>query len=95
MRALPRAEALLSIDELASSVGMSSVRLSTLVRLGIVEPVTANAPAFTAATAARLRRMLRLRRDLGVNLIGAAIILDLVDRLERTAVELERLRAGR
>jgi hypothetical protein len=27
--------------------------------------------------------MLRLHRDLGVNLIGAAIIVDLVERLER------------
>jgi MerR HTH family regulatory protein len=37
---------------------------------------------FSAATATRLRRMLRLHRDLGVNITGAAIIVDLVERLE-------------
>jgi len=31
----------------------------------------------------RLRRMQRLRADLGVNLVGAAIIVDLVERLEQ------------
>jgi hypothetical protein len=31
----------------------------------------------------RLRRVLRLRGDLGVNLVGAAIIVDLVERLDR------------
>jgi len=30
----------------------------------------------------RLRRMARLRRDLGVNFAGAAVIVDLVDRIE-------------
>jgi hypothetical protein len=37
-----------------------------------------------------LRRMLRLRRDLGVNLGGAAIIVDLVAQLERLERELAR-----
>jgi hypothetical protein len=55
--------------------------------LGLVEPIPnergLTAPTFSAATASRLRRMLRLHRDLGVNLTGAAIIVDLVERLER------------
>ena len=37
------------------------------------------------AAVAGLRRMQRLRADLGVNLVGAAIIVDLVERLERMA----------
>ena len=37
---------------------------------------------FSVAMASRLRRMLRLHRDLGVNFTGAAIIVDLVERLE-------------
>ena len=83
MDVTPRSEVLLSIDELASSVGVSRVRLIRLVQLGLVEPVAPDTLEFTATTAARLSRMLRLRRDLGVNLAGAVIILDLVDRLER------------
>jgi chaperone modulatory protein CbpM len=33
-------------------------------------------------TVMRLRRMQRLHRDLGVNFAGAAVIIDLVDRIE-------------
>jgi hypothetical protein len=36
--------------------------------------------------------MLRLRADLGVNFTGAAIIVDLMERLERLDAELARLR---
>jgi DNA-binding transcriptional MerR regulator len=85
-----RAESYLSSEELAAAAGISSVTLARLVRLGLVEPTAlrrsergATAPVFSAATASRLRRMLRLHRDLGVNLTGAAIIVDLVERLER------------
>ena len=66
------------------------------MRLGLVEPAAPGPREFTAATAARLRRMLRLHADLGVNLIGAAIIVDLLERLERLEAELaRRARPGR
>jgi hypothetical protein len=50
---------------------------------GLVEEIAPQSGRFSAAAAARLRRMQRLRADLGVNLAGAAIIVDLVERLER------------
>jgi DNA-binding transcriptional MerR regulator len=77
-------------EDLAAAAGVSAATLARLVGLGLLEPTAFStdergrtAPVFSAATAARLRRMLRLRRDLGVNLTGAAIIVDLVERLER------------
>jgi chaperone modulatory protein CbpM len=87
-----RAEACLSGEELAAATGISLATLARLVRLGLVEPTAPGANEFTAATAARLRRMLRLRRDLGVRLADAAIIVDLLERLERMEAELARLR---
>lgn len=39
----------------------------------------------------RLRRMQRLHRDLGVNFAGAAVILDLVGRMNEMNRELARL----
>jgi DNA-binding transcriptional MerR regulator len=85
----------ISSEALARAAGLSGVRLARLVRLGLVEPAPAGAGEFTAATAARLRRMLRLHRDLGVSLTGAAIIVDLLARLDSLEAELARLRASR
>ena len=68
----------ISEEELATAAGISRARLARLHRLGLLEPFP-----FTVTTACRLRRMLRLHRDLGVNLIGSAIILDLLEQLER------------
>jgi hypothetical protein len=39
----------------------------------------------------QLRRMQRLRRDLGVNFAGAAVILDLVGRIEQLNRELAEM----
>jgi MerR family transcriptional regulator, heat shock protein HspR len=82
----------LSAGEVARAAGITPGRLARLVQAGLVEPVAPGMDAYTAATASRLRRMVRLRADLGVNFIGAAIIDDLVQRLERLDAELIRLR---
>lgn len=42
--------------------------------------------------AARLSKLQRLRGNLGVNLSGAAIILDLLERIEAMQEEIDRLR---
>ena len=84
----------LSADELAAAAGISPTMLARLVRLGLIEPVAEGSTEFTAASARRLRRMLRLRRDLGVNLTGAAILVDLLERLEQLEAELACLRGG-
>ena len=84
----------LSVGELARAAGISRARLVRLVRLGVVEPAVLGSREFTAATAARLRRMVRLHVDLDVSLDGAAIIVDLLERLEHMEGELARLRGG-
>ena len=68
-------------EEVAHAAGISIATLARLVRGGLV-PVD-DEGGFTVATALRLRRMLRLHRDLGVDLFGVAIIVDLLERLER------------
>jgi chaperone modulatory protein CbpM len=73
----------LTADELASVAGLPRAAIDRLVRAGLVEEIAPQSGRFSAAAAARLRRMQRLRADLGVNLVGAAIIVDLVERLER------------
>jgi hypothetical protein len=85
---------LLSLDDLVAAVGTSRARVVRLVRLGVVEPTAPGVDTFTAATAARLRRMMRLHADLGVDFVAAAVILDLVQRLDRLEAELARVRGG-
>ena len=82
-RAPERAQLLLTADELASVARVPRAVLDRLVRAGLVEEIAPHSGRFSAAAAARLRRMQRLRADLGVNLVGAAIIVDLVERLEQ------------
>jgi len=94
-RAPLRAEVHLTLRDLAVATGIRATRLTRLVSLGLVEPEPGTGDLFSSATAARLRRMLRLRADLGVNLVGAAIIVDLMERLERLDAELTRRRADR
>ncbi len=81
--------------ELAAAPGISPTTLERLVRLGLVEPVAPGANEFTAATAVRLRRMLRLHRDLGLSMSSAATIVDLMERLEHLESELTRLKSSR
>jgi chaperone modulatory protein CbpM len=70
-------------------------RLSLVRRLaqhGLIEtsgPITEDLRLSRRAII-QLRRMQRLRRDLGVNFAGAAIILDLVSRIEHLNRELAR-----
>ncbi|HWC03607.1 MAG TPA: chaperone modulator CbpM [Methylomirabilota bacterium] len=94
MRTTHRAEVYLSSHELAAAAGISPVRLARLVRLGVVEPDAPHPGMFTAVTVGRLRRILRLHRDLGVDLTGAAVIVELLERLERLETELNRWRGG-
>ena len=63
--------------------------LHRLVEFGIVEIHRGHV---SARQAARLHKLLRLRSSLGVNLTGAAIILDLLERIDLLQDEIERLK---
>ncbi len=67
-----------------------------LVDAGVIEPrgPAPEAWSFPASALVRARATARLVNDLGVNLAGVALILDLIEerrRLERRLEELERL----
>lgn len=70
-----------------------------LVDAGVLEPrgTVPEAWSFPASALPRARATTRLVHDLGVNLAGVAVILDLVEerrRLVRRVEELERLLGG-
>jgi chaperone modulatory protein CbpM len=90
----PRLQVHLTADELATAAGISRAMVTRLVDLGLIEPTAPGSSKFTADTAARLRRMLRLRTDLGVNLVGAAVIVDLLARFRDVEEKLAHLRGA-
>src|SRR5262245_39747267 len=84
---------LVSFDVIAETLGTSRLRVERLVRLGLLDVVDneTGERMVPRLTVIRLRRMHRLRRDLGVNFTGASIIVDLVDRIEQLNRELTEM----
>ncbi len=63
-------------------------------RLGLVAPQRVNSKnrMYSEYDIERLQQIQRLTRDLGVNLAGVEVILDLLDRVERLQTEVDALR---
>lgn len=86
----------LEIGEFCAYLHVERHWVHELVEAGVLEPRGAvpDAWSFPASALVRARATARLVNDLGVNLAGAAVILDLIeerDRLERRLAEIERL----
>ena len=63
-------------------------------RQGMIHPQRrGNIRLFSAADIERLRQILRLKAELGVNLAGVEVILNLLDRIDELQQEIERVRA--
>ncbi len=89
-------ERLYRLAEVADLAGLHPEAARRYLVLGLIEPVREQPePLFTEEALFRLGKALRLRRDLGVNLASAGIILDLLDRIERMEREMDRLRGFR
>jgi len=86
---------LLTVDELADVAHLHPDLIEIYVDFGLLEPVRRDGRhlLFDAEAVLRLRAIQRLRRDLGVNLSGVAVILDLTRRLRLMQQELEWLRS--
>ncbi len=84
----------LTLDALVACTGVHPARIEYFVEYGLIEPIarTGTQWLFDTACIARLRMIERLRRDLGANLAGIAVILDLLDRLTTLQREVEQWR---
>jgi chaperone modulatory protein CbpM len=83
----------LTFDVVAETVGARRSLIARLVQKGLIETLDSGTeePMVPRRAVVQLRRMQRLRRDLGVNFAGAAIILDLVGRIEQLNRELAEM----
>lgn len=76
----------LSLREVCLACGVHAEYVLELVAEGVIQPAadrSARAWRFDGIAVTRIQRALRLEQDLGVNLPGIALVLDLLDELER------------
>ena len=85
--------AFLSLEDLASATGLHPELVEQFVDYGLLEPSAGTGPRsiFPVSSVERLRRIMRLKCDLGVNLAGIAVILEMRERLVSLQEELARL----
>jgi chaperone modulatory protein CbpM len=84
-------QAWLELDEFARACGVEVGFVRTLIDEGLVEPpVQAPQWRFGSDELARVRRIRRLQRDFEANLQSVAVMLDLLDEIDRLRAELRR-----
>ena len=92
--ALVNQEQELTLEVVASRAGIHPAQLRQLVDFGLIQALRRQDAVllFDASTVPRIRMIHRLRRDLGINLEGVAVVLELLDKLRALQRENELLR---
>jgi chaperone modulatory protein CbpM len=82
----------LSLPQLCEACGAEGDEIVLLVEAGVLEPSGDSRShwRFAGESLQRARRALRLQQDLGLNAAGAALVLDLIDEMNRLREELRR-----
>ncbi|TAJ18133.1 MAG: MerR family transcriptional regulator [Dehalococcoidia bacterium] len=102
MPGMPSEEPVFAISVVSRMVGLHQQTIRLYERIGLVAPARSegNTRRYSAADVERLRQVVRMVNELGVNLAGAQVALGLLkqveelrDELESTRGELDRTRA--
>ncbi len=74
---------LVTLADLCRSCTVETQTITTLVAEGILDPMGRDVEhwRFTVGSLRRVKTVIHLQRDLGINLAGAALALDLLDRI--------------
>jgi chaperone modulatory protein CbpM len=86
-----------TLAELCRSCDVQAEFVEALVEEGILEPSSKRRRhwCFPASSLRRTRVTLHLQHDLGINFAGAALALDLLERIEELEARLRAVSAGR
>lgn len=84
------------ISVAARILGIQPQRLRYFERLGLIQPSRSPGKIrfYSEEDLARVRHVLRLTDDLGVNLAGVEVILSMTERMNQMEQEMERIRAA-
>jgi chaperone modulatory protein CbpM len=87
-----------SLDQLSEICGTRSDYIVELVEEGIIEPILrqdSSTWVFEGYCFKRVRTAMNLQQDLGVNLPGAALALDLMQEVENLRAGIEKFQTSR
>jgi MerR family transcriptional regulator/heat shock protein HspR/chaperone modulatory protein CbpM len=85
-------ERLITFQQAAYLTQTSVTILERFADLGLIEPVES---MLRLSDLTRVVQIMRLRRDLGLNLVGAAIVLDLAAEIAQLKAQLQNLQQQR
>ncbi len=82
-------DTLISFERVATITQTSVTTIQCFIRLGVIEP---EGSMLKQEDTLRVMKIMRLRRDLGLNLLGAAMVLELTEENHRLRSQLNALR---
>ncbi|HTL90062.1 MAG TPA: chaperone modulator CbpM [Leptolyngbya sp.] len=80
---------LYTFEYAASVTETSTIVIERFVQLGLIEPIGS---MLHSREIARIAQIQRLRQDLGLNLVGAAMVLDMAQEVAQLRAQLKALR---
>jgi len=85
-----------SFVQLCEACEVHAESIEAMMEEGIIAPIGGGVSKwrFTRSSVVRVRSVLRMRRDLHVNLAGAALALDLLERIEALNARLKSFDPG-
>ncbi len=88
-------EPVFQISVVSRMVGLHQQTIRTYERVGLIQPARSggNTRLYSAADVERLRQVVRLVNDLGVNLAGVEVILGLLRQIEELRAALAEAQA--
>ena len=88
-------DCLFTLDEMSNACSVRTEYIIELVDEGIVEPAEMQCEqhqwSFTGKSLLRVRKARRLQHDLGINLAGIALVLDMLEENEQLREHIRRL----
>lgn len=82
---------LYSFEHAATITETSITVVQSYVELGVIEPI---GEMLHARELARIAQIQRLRQDLGLNIVGAAMVLDMAQEIAQLRAQLSVYRSG-
>jgi chaperone modulatory protein CbpM len=80
----------LSLEELSCACAVAPEQIAELVELGLLDVSVEGSQRLGGASLRRARLALRLQRDLHINAAGAALVIELMERIEMLEARLGR-----